>query len=156
MLINEIPDKVEEPIVFESIPSPTFTVYGPPAPVPIASASSVGVSLGAGGTFSPSGVISAKVEILKLLETFVKLKGEFVSRMYAVVVDNWDLIKYLTNAVISRLGTLQAFTVNGIIILRKILEFAYYLFGSWKITVPNVSVDFSTLLKDSDFYNIYK
>ncbi|XP_044746776.1 uncharacterized protein LOC123308254 [Coccinella septempunctata] len=125
--------------------------YVPPRPV--ASSSSVGFSVGGGGSIAPFAILKPKAEILKLIESFIRLQGEVGSRLYALVVDNWELIRYLSNTVINNIGYLQSFTVNGIITLRKILEFANRLFASWEITVPNVSVDFSTLLRESNFFD---
>ncbi|KAL3286450.1 hypothetical protein HHI36_000956 [Cryptolaemus montrouzieri] len=130
-------------------------VYGaPPPPYPIASSSNIGFSLGAGGSFTPNGVLRPHVEILKLVENLVRLKGELVSRAYAVIVDNWELIRSVTATLINNLGTLQAFTLNGIIVLRKIIEFALRLFGSWQVTVPTVNLDFSSLLRETPFSNV--
>lgn len=124
------------------------------APYPVYSSSNYGLGIDAGGTFSASSVLKPKVEILKLLESFIKLKAEIVTKLYAVAVDNWDSIVYLFNAFINNIGTLSAFTVNGIVILRNVLEVAARLFSSWQITVPNVNVDFSTLLRESNFYDV--
>lgn len=88
---------------------------------------------------SPSGLLRPHVEILSLIEGFLKLKGEVASRIHAVVADNYDLIRSITNILIGKISTLHSFSLTGIQILRRIVEFAVQCIGQWEITVPSVS-----------------
>lgn len=75
------------------------------------------------------------VEILKLIESFLRLKGEVVSRVHHLILDNSELIRAVHNTFIGKLATLHNFTLTGIVILRKIVEFASTLFGQWSFSV---------------------
>jgi hypothetical protein len=86
-------------------------------------------------------LLSPHMEILRLIEIFLKFKGELASRMYAVVTDNYDLIRSVYMTVINKIGSLHSFTLVGIKILRKILEFATALMAQWQISLPPVSLD---------------
>ncbi|CAH0550070.1 unnamed protein product [Brassicogethes aeneus] len=77
-------------------------------------------------------------EILRALEAFIRLKGEIGSRLSALYLDNREIIRAVGQTLIGKLGLLHGFTLNGIILLRKLLEFAGQLFGNW-----NVNVDLS-------------
>ncbi|KAK9873938.1 hypothetical protein WA026_002291 [Henosepilachna vigintioctopunctata] len=143
-----ITDKYGPPTSYNS-PSASESTVTYSGAVPVGTVSNVGFS--AGGTITPEGIIRPQVEILKLLENLLVLKGEIVPRIYAMAVDNWDLIQSVFYTVVNNAGPLHAFTLKGIVILRKILEFAVQLFGSWQITVPNVSLDFSSLLREGNY-----
>lgn len=88
---------------------------------------------------SPVGLLRPHVEILSLIEGFLKLKGEVAARIHAVIVDNYDLIRSIANVLINKISTLHSFSLTGIQILRRIVEFAVRCIGQWEITVPSVS-----------------
>lgn len=85
------------------------------------------------------GLLAPHVEILSLIEGFLKLKGELASRFHAIVVDNYDLIRGVYNVLINKVSTLHSFSLTGIQVLRRIIEFAVECIGQWQITVPSIS-----------------
>lgn len=89
------------------------------------------------------GLLAPHVEILSLIEGFLKLKGELASRVHAIAVDNYDLIRGVYNVLLSKVSSLHSFSLTGIQILRRIVEFAVECIGQWQITVPAVSFDAS-------------
>lgn len=89
--------------------------------------------------FSPGSLLAPHAEILSLVESFIRLKGEVASKFYALVVDNYDIIRSVSNVLISKISTLHSFSLVGIQILRKIVEFAVDCLSQWEITVPSVS-----------------
>ena len=88
-------------------------------------------------------LLSPHVEILQLIETFLRFKGELASRVQALISDNWEIIRGVYLAVINKIGTLHTFTLTGIKILRKVLELAVTLMAQWQINLPSVSLDFN-------------
>ncbi|KAL1513045.1 hypothetical protein ABEB36_002525 [Hypothenemus hampei] len=78
------------------------------------------------------------VEILKLVQSFLKIKGEIASQVYALFNDNAHIWIALRDTLITKISTLHNFTLNFIIVLRKVLEFASSLFGN-----INVNAGFS-------------
>lgn len=89
--------------------------------------------------FRPSNLLAPHAEILSLVESFIRLKGEVASRFYALVADNYDLIRSVYNVIISKISTLHSFSLVGIQVLRKIVEFAVQCLSQWEITVPSIS-----------------
>lgn len=87
------------------------------------------------------GLLAPHVEILSLIEGFLKLKGELASRVHAIAVDNYDLIRGVYNVLLSKVSSLHSFSLTGIQILRRIIEFAVECIGQWQITVPAISFD---------------
>lgn len=96
---------------------------------------------GSYGTLSirPSNFIAPHVEILTLIEEFVKLKGEVASKFYALIADNYDLIRSVFSVIVSKISTLHSFSLTGIQVLRRIVEFAVQCLSQWQINVPTVS-----------------
>lgn len=74
-------------------------------------------------------------EIIRLIEAFVQVKGEIASRLNHLLSDNSELIRAVWNTLVTKIGTLHSFTLNGLVVLRKIMEFAAQLFGQWSINV---------------------
>lgn len=92
-------------------------------------------------TLESRGLLGPHLEILQLVEIFLKLKGELASRFHAVVADNYDLIRSVYMTLINKIGSIHSFTLTGIKILRKILEFAVTVLGQWQVNAP--SIDFN-------------
>lgn len=84
----------------------------------------------------PSTYLAPHAEILSLIEGFIKLKGEVASKFYALIADNYDLIRSVSNVLINKIATLHAFSLTGIQILRRIVEFAIRCLSQWEITIP--------------------
>lgn len=80
-------------------------------------------------------LLKPQIEVLHLIEAFLKLKAELVTHLYAIINENYDLIKAVLNLVFSKVTNLQAFTLKGISVLRKIIEFSLYLFGGWNVGI---------------------
>lgn len=59
-----------------------------------------------------------------------------VSKFYAVLADNYDLIRSVYSVIISKISTLHSFSLTGIQILRRIVEFAVQCLSQWEITRP--------------------
>ncbi|XP_044265633.1 uncharacterized protein LOC123011964 [Tribolium madens] len=87
------------------------------------------------------GLLEPHLEILQLIEVFLKFKGEVFSRLHGLVTDNYDLIRSVYSTLINKIGNLHSFTLTGIRILRKVLEFATVLFGQWQVNLPSFSPD---------------
>lgn len=111
--------------------------YGVPPP----SSNPNGNSDGSYGAlrFRPSNLLAPHAEILSLIESFIKLKGEVASRVHALIVDNYDIITSVYNVLIGKISTLHSFSLAGIQILRRIVEFAVQCLGQWEINVPSIS-----------------
>ncbi|KAF2894956.1 hypothetical protein ILUMI_11217 [Ignelater luminosus] len=93
-----------------------------------------GVSTGTGVS-----LLKPQIEVLHLIEAFLKLKTELVTRLSALINENYDLIKAVINLIFSKVGYLQAFSLTGISVIRKIIDFALNLFGNVGIS-SSVSV----------------
>lgn len=93
---------------------------------------SFGVSVGAGFP-----VLRPKLQILGLIEAFLKLKAKLITSFQAIVNNNYDLIKAVFNLVTSKAAGLQVILLNGITVLRKIIEFALYLFSDLNVGVSS-------------------
>lgn len=102
--------------------------YGAPA----ASATS-GISL--------QGLIAPHAEILNLIESFLQLKGDVASRFYNLVSENYDLIRGVVNVAVSKIATLHWFSLTGVQILRRVIEFIVQCVSQWEIVVPSISFD---------------
>lgn len=78
-------------------------------------------------------VMAPQIEVLALLESFIRLKGELIRRFYALFYDNADLIRDVGNFIFNKLDRLQSFTLRGITVFRHILEFALRQIGEWHV-----------------------
>ncbi|KAF2894957.1 hypothetical protein ILUMI_11218 [Ignelater luminosus] len=87
---------------------------------------SFGVSIGAGFP-----ILKPKLEILRLIEAFIKLKAKLITSFQALVNENYDLIKAVFNLIVGNAAHLHIFTLKGISVLRKIIEFVLYLSSNW-------------------------
>lgn len=113
---------------------------------PLSSMKSNGNGNGDYGGFRirPSNFLAPHAEILSLIEGFIKLKGEVASKFYALIVDNYDLIRSVYSVIVSKISTLHSFSLIGIQILRRIVEFAVQCLSQWEISVPAISVSESS------------
>lgn len=87
------------------------------------------------------GLLTPPAEILSLIEGFLTLKGEVASRFYNIIADNYDLIKGIYDVLVTKVSTLHSFSLAGVQILRRIIEFAIQCLSQWEITVPAISFD---------------
>ncbi|EFA06568.1 uncharacterized protein LOC103313521 [Tribolium castaneum] len=87
-------------------------------------------------TLESRGLLEPHLEILQLIEVFLKFKGELVSRLHSLVTDNYDLLRSVYSTLVNKIGNLHSFTLTGIRVLRKVLEFAIALFGQWQMSYP--------------------
>lgn len=81
------------------------------------------------------------LELLDLIESFVKLKYEIVSMLQRMFNENFHLIRDVFNVIVSKVDKIRGFTLMGIRVIRNIVQFAYYLIEQWKGSKPVVSVD---------------
>ncbi|RZB38773.1 hypothetical protein BDFB_010251 [Asbolus verrucosus] len=86
------------------------------------------------------GLLGSHMEILQLIEVFLKFKGELGARLRDLMRDNYDLIRSVYQNILQKIGNLHAFTLMGVKILRKILEFAVTLMVNWQVSLPPVSL----------------
>lgn len=70
------------------------------------------------------------VEMLRLVQAFLKIKGEMAGRLWALLNDNAHIVAALRDTLVAKLSTLHTFTLSFITVLRKILEFAVPLFSN--------------------------
>ncbi|KRT85333.1 hypothetical protein AMK59_2644 [Oryctes borbonicus] len=87
-------------------------------------------------SFRPRKLLVPHLEILRLVESFLQLKGQMVSRLHALLYDNFDLFRSLYKVLVYKLSKLHGFSLQGVRIVRRILEFALSLMGQWEISVP--------------------
>lgn len=83
--------------------------------------------------FRPSKLLRPQLEILRLVESFLRLKGQMSSRVHALIYDNFDIFKSLYKVLVYKLSRLHGFSLQGIRIIRRIIEFALDLVGQWNI-----------------------
>lgn len=86
--------------------------------------------------FKPRKLLVPHLEILRLVESFLQLKGEVISRLHALIYDNYDLFRSLYKVFVYKISKLHGFSLQGVKIVRRILEFALNLMGQWQINVP--------------------
>ncbi|XP_017771005.1 PREDICTED: uncharacterized protein LOC108558555 [Nicrophorus vespilloides] len=87
-------------------------------------------------------LLSPKVEVLSLVEAFLRLKGEMASRVNALINDNFDLFQRVYNLFMNKISKVHSITLAGVRCLRKIVEFAVGVISSWEIAKPSVSFGF--------------
>lgn len=81
------------------------------------------------------------LELLDLVESFIKLKYEIVSMLQRMFNENFHLFRDVFNVIVSKVDQIRGFTLMGIRVIRNIVHFAYYLIEQWKGSKPAVSVD---------------
>ncbi|XP_066262172.1 uncharacterized protein [Euwallacea similis] len=74
------------------------------------------------------------LEVLKLVQSFLKLKGEMAGRIWALINDNTHILAALRDTLITKISTIHNFTLTLIVILRKVMEFAVSLFGNSSVS----------------------
>lgn len=77
------------------------------------------------------GRLEPRAELLQLIASFIKLQSELGSKVSALIADNVELIKALTQTFMKHLGNLHQYTLNGIQVFRKILQFAMSMLDTW-------------------------
>lgn len=119
-----------------------FNIQSSP-PKPPAQSNGKRVSSNVDFTFtkpSASSIIAPHVEILHIVESFLRLKGEMATRIHALINDNFDLFQSIYNVIVAKASKLHGFTLMGISVIRKILEFAVQMIGTWEVNAPSVSI----------------
>ncbi|XP_066155633.1 uncharacterized protein [Euwallacea fornicatus] len=74
------------------------------------------------------------LEVLRLVQSYLKLKGEMAGRLWALINDNAHILTALRDTLITKISTIHNFTLTLIVILRKVMEFAVSLFGNSSVS----------------------
>ncbi|XP_018320164.1 uncharacterized protein LOC108733481 isoform X2 [Agrilus planipennis] len=69
-------------------------------------------------------LFAAQIELLRLLEMLVQVKGEVFSRVNDIVLNNYELITAILNLLINKIKALHNFSLAGLSVVRRILEYA--------------------------------
>lgn len=88
------------------------------------------------------GLLSPQIEFLRLVESFIKFKGEVASKFYALLWDNSNLLRALFRTFIRKVRGFHRFTLFMVQVLRKVLQFASSLMVSWTINKPSFEFGF--------------
>lgn len=87
--------------------------------------------------FKPRKLLVPHLEILRLIDSFLELKGQMAARLHALIYDNFDMFRSLYKVLVYKLSKLHGFSLQGVRIIRRILEFALSLMGQWEINIPS-------------------
>ncbi|KAF7284471.1 hypothetical protein GWI33_022065 [Rhynchophorus ferrugineus] len=72
------------------------------------------------------------VELLKLIEVFMQIKADLISRFWALLYDNTHILTALRDTLIRKVASMHNLTLSVVVAVRKILEFVKaLLYGSY-------------------------
>lgn len=84
-------------------------------------------------------VKSTSLELLNILETFVRLKSDIINKFNAIVSNNWPKFRAAYNVAIVTAIKFHEYLLKIISFIKKFCAFTLNLFTNFRVALPNFS-----------------